>query len=613
MADSRQIVALNIGSQCVTMGVFARSGKNGLSLNRYASRQIVLDPTAESMRQVETSNAIASLAQELKIKGGEINFAVSGQSVFIRFLKLPAIDDTDIDQLIKFEAQQHVPFPLDDVVWDYHLLASDGLEREVILVAIKSDDLNALNTAATAPGFTTGKVDCSITAIYNAYKDSYPQEQEPVMLIDVGAKSTNLIYCEGDRFFTRSISAGGIFITSAIARDLNCSFTDAENIKIQQGMVSMTNGQTEGMDPTTAVIATAARNAMTRLASEIQRTTNHYRAQMKGTAPVKAYLLGGGASLPYTKEFLEERLGIPVVFFNPIHNITIGKQVDPNDIAAKAFTLGSLIGIALDAVNREKININLEPKAIAKQRDAQKKIPAILTGAIIAVIGVGIYSAASFTGAQKAEKTLAEYAPIEKSIKQTEQGIRSQITTIEELDNELTLYKNLNLQRFGYADLIKTIINDANDPKYPYWFTNFEPISGFDPNNKTGMTGSSIVKESFTTDKGSSIAGYVPAPTNPNAEEEAAPQGYMANAIAITGFVMKSKGGDKVIQDLQKKIDENPNSPFTFTFNGEKLESRQILETGAKSTKMSDADSGAFVPFKLILPLKQPLPVTDNK
>ncbi|MEG2248574.1 MAG: pilus assembly protein PilM, partial [Akkermansia sp.] len=218
-----------------------------------------------------------------------------GQSVFIRFVKLPPIENADVDQLIGFEAQQHVPFPLNEVVWDYHLLPASGGEQEAILVAIKSDLLNSINEGVISHGVLAGNVDCVLTSLYNAYRDSYPTETDPVVIIDIGAKSTDLIYSENGRFFTRSVSAGGIFVTSTIARDFGTSFLEAEQAKISKGMVSMTNGQTEGMDPNIAALATSIRNAMTRLSSEVQRITNHYRAQMHGSAPVKAYLCGGGA------------------------------------------------------------------------------------------------------------------------------------------------------------------------------------------------------------------------------------------------------------------------------------------------------------------------------
>lgn len=375
MANSRQIVALNVGSQRVSMGVFSKTNKNALILDRYATRLIVLDPSAEGMRLTKVGEAVADLVQELRVKGGVANYSVSGQSVFIRFVKLPALDDTDVEQLIRFEAQQHVPFPLDEVVWDYHLLPANGLEREAVLVAIKAEDLDSLNDEITSHGLSTGKVDCTQTSLYNAYVDSYPEEKEPVMLIDIGAKSTDLIYSEQGRFFTRSISAGGIFVTSAIAREFNLPFVEAERLKITSGLVSMSNGQTEGLDPATANLATIIRTAMTRLASEIQRTTNHYRAQMKGSAPVKAYLCGGGSSLPYTKEFLEDKLGIPIFFFNPMHNVGVGSGVDVNTISREAFTLGGMIGTAINAVDRASLNIDLEPTAVAKNGPTRRRCP----------------------------------------------------------------------------------------------------------------------------------------------------------------------------------------------------------------------------------------------
>ena len=275
MSDSRQIVALNVGSKRVTMGVFTRSGKNGLALSRYGSRVLDLDPSEESMRLGQMSSAIGELVSELKVKGSTVNYSVSGQSVFIRFIKLPPIDNADVTQLVKFEAQQQVPFPIDEVIWDYHLLPSNGLEQEAVLVAVKADALNSLDDVVESHGLVTGQVDCAVASIYNAYRDSYPDDNDPAMIIDIGANTTDSIYCEAGRFFTRSISAGGVFITSAIAREFNTSFMEAEQAKVTKGLVSMTNGQTEGMDPEVAALATSIRNAMTRLASEIQRTTNH--------------------------------------------------------------------------------------------------------------------------------------------------------------------------------------------------------------------------------------------------------------------------------------------------------------------------------------------------
>ncbi len=615
MANPRSIVALSVGSQQISMGVFSSS--NGeLVLENYATRQLVLDPTAEGMRLARTSEIIAELVNSLGVKGNVASYSVSGQSVFIRFIKLPALDDTDIEQLIRYEAQQNVPFPLDEVVWDYHLLPSNGLEREAVLVAIKADELDALNKEILSQGLQTGKVDCSITALYNAYIDSYPDETEPVMLVDIGAKSTDIIYSESGRFFTRSISAGGVFLTTSIARELGISFEEAERQKTTSGLVAMSNGMTDGMDPSLAGMANAIRTGMTRLASEIQRTTNHYRAQMKGSAPTKIYLCGGGAALPYTKEFLEEKLGLPVVYFNPMHNVAVGGGVDTGVISREAFMLGSLIGTGLNAIGREKLGIDLEPTDIAKDRYNKKKMPAIYAGMTVAVLGAAAFVGTNLIGLNEAEAVLAKTQPVAAGIKKAEADQRILKQEITVLDKKLANYQSLTLQRFGYADIVKHILEESVHKEYPYWFTQFEPLVYFNPKDRSKMTGESVVSDNFLGDKLTSIKD-VPVPTRTSedgedVEAEESDKVYAVNAIRLTGYAQKSKQGDQLIQQLQAKIANNKDSLFTYIFNDAKLQERQVLETGTKDAK-GETEAGAFSPFKLILPLKKPIPVRLNQ
>ena len=125
MAEYKTTVALEIGAQSVTMGVFTPAGK-GFALSRYARREILLDPVEEGMRMDYVSSAIGELVSELKVKGSDVRNVVSGQQVFMRFIKLPALDMDDISEQVGYEAQQHIPFPLDDIVYSYQELADRG-------------------------------------------------------------------------------------------------------------------------------------------------------------------------------------------------------------------------------------------------------------------------------------------------------------------------------------------------------------------------------------------------------------------------------------------------------------------------------------------------------
>ncbi len=327
MAEYKTTVALEIGAQSVTMGVFTPTGK-GFTLSRYARREILLDPVEEGMRMDYVSNAIAEMVKALKIKGGDVHNVVSGQQVFMRFIKLPDIDIDDLGEQVGYEAQQHIPFPLEDIVYDYQELAArEEGEREVLLVAIKKDVLDNLNGQVEECGLKSRTVDCSTTSLYNAFRMSYPEENEPVMLLDIGAKTTDIIFADAGRFFTRSVTAAGAFVTNAIAREFRVSFREAEGLKLENGSISLGNGHTDSMSEEEAALATTIRNAMERLSSEVLRTINHYRAQYKGNAPVRAYLCGGGARLPFIAEFLEGKLNIPVEFMNPLNAFGVSSKI----------------------------------------------------------------------------------------------------------------------------------------------------------------------------------------------------------------------------------------------------------------------------------------------
>ena len=144
MADTQSSIALNIGSQRVSMAVFEPSKSGGLVLKAYDAEVIVADPATEASRPAQIGLAISELTKRLKPGKSKVRYAVSGGSVFTRFVKLPPLGDDDIEQLVTFEAQQHVPFPLNEVVWDYEILESAG-EKEVVIVAMKAESLDELN------------------------------------------------------------------------------------------------------------------------------------------------------------------------------------------------------------------------------------------------------------------------------------------------------------------------------------------------------------------------------------------------------------------------------------------------------------------------------------
>jgi Tfp pilus assembly PilM family ATPase len=139
----KRILSLNLGSQSIELAEFRARPDGGLILHGYHTRELLVDP-AEGMQHAQVANALREMLDALQIKSGNVNYAIAENLVFTRFVKLPSIEEEKIERIISFEAQQNVPFPIDEVVWDYQVVGggaeamrwvkSEGLE-------LSSDDM----------------------------------------------------------------------------------------------------------------------------------------------------------------------------------------------------------------------------------------------------------------------------------------------------------------------------------------------------------------------------------------------------------------------------------------------------------------------------------------
>ncbi len=328
MSASPRILSLDLGSQTLGLAEFQAQPNGGLVLTGYRRREILADPAAETDRNRQISETLSAMMRELGIKNGPIDYAVSGQSVFARFVKLPSVDQDKIERIVTFEAQQNVPFPIEEVVWDYQLVGSSEADKiEVVLVAIKADLLDGINAAVEAAGLQTRRVDVAPMALYNAFRFNYSELTGSSLVIYIGARTTNLLFIEPGKVFSRSIPIGGSSITAAIAKEFNEPFGAAELRKKHDGFVSLGGADAEASDPDVARVSKLVRSTMTRLHAELTRSISFYRTQQQGSRPERVFLCGGTASTPYMREFFHEKLQWPVEFFNPLRNVVVGESV----------------------------------------------------------------------------------------------------------------------------------------------------------------------------------------------------------------------------------------------------------------------------------------------
>ena len=475
MAAPKGILALNLGTQTISLAEFQRNAEGGLILTRLKQIEILGDPSADPTRSAQTRLQVEQLVTELGFKGRSVNYAIASHVIFTRPVTLPSVGDaTQVEQIVGFEAQQNVPYPIDEVVWDWQLLdAGDGGQVEVILAAIKSDLLDEINASAQAGGLKPAVVDIAPMALYNALRYNYPDVEGCSILVDIGSRTTNLLFCEPGKIFPRRLNIGGSSITTAIAKDFGCSFSEAEVRKVKDGFVSLGGTYAEPDDAEIARISKITRNQMTRLHQEIARSITFYRSEHGGSQPVRVLIAGGTASLPYIREFFQEKFpGMEVDYFNPLRNVAVSDSANTDDLAHATHTLGELVGLALRGLGSCPMELNLRPVSVANAEKRAAQRPYLIAAGVCVLAALGAwwqyYEHAAVLAAEKTDKLNQDAAPLlalEKKMKDA----RAEVDKLAESAHPL---ETIAHERAYWVSLLEDL--NKRIPKDYIWITNLE-------------------------------------------------------------------------------------------------------------------------------------------
>ena len=574
MASTR-LLSLNLGTQTVGLAEFLTADNGGLILNGYQTRDLVVDGAGDSARGPNITDAVKGLMAEMKIRGGDVNTCIPAQSVFTRFVKLPTVDEDKIDQIIGFEAQQNVPFPINEVVWDYQLVAtSDTTKLGVVLVAIKSDLLAETDHAVTATSLRTGIVDVAPMALYNAFRYNYPENKGCSLIVDIGARTTNLVFVEPQKVFSRSIPIGGGSITSAIAKDFDEPILLAENRKKKDGFVGLGGAYAEPNDAGVARVSKIIRNTMTRLHAEITRSISFYRAQQQGNAPIRVYLCGGTVALPYMREFFQEKMQLPVEYFNPLRNVTVSQNVNVEKVVGEAHLLGELVGTALRSLGGCPIELNLlPPEVLARKEFSRRKPFLILAGLciLLALSGWWLYFKKS------AEAVIAITEKVNAESSQLE-SVDQKFTAADQQIKAAAVEGAPLFEAISQRQSWTRVIDDLNQriPSNKLWITVLEPLSENKPLSFTDLK----VSEPKAAPAGLGKAAVVAL-------------GPQINAITIRGLYLDDP---KVVDQFLANLAQ---SPFFVLDLTKMKEINPVRQQPNQETWAYD--------YELRLPLKQPI------
>ena len=548
MATFARRLVLDVGAGEVRIGEISPDKKGFPVFTMLRAMELSSDPTKPAEFFPAVLQAVGALAKEMGIKSGFCSLCLGGPSVFTRVIKLPLTDPAQVEQMVGFEAQQAIP-AIEEACWDFQVFPpgqAGAAELEALIVAMKRETVTETMAAASAAGMKTDMVDLAPTALINAFRYHYPEVESCTLILEIGARATNILLIEGKKIFCRVVPLGGVSVTQAIAADLQETFAGAEVLKKAKGFVHPGGFYEEPADEQAARISKLARGVMTRLHTEVERSITFYRSQQAGGRPTRVLLAGGGAALGLTDLFFRDKLKAPVEYFQSFRRIAIGPGVNRAEIGRNFPSWASLVGAGLRALPDSPCKINILGSELKAAANRTKDLPAI----VAAGIGLGlIFLLPGIHGFWQSARLQAVIFP--------------QTSEVEEAESALT---QVTAEQKKAADLLH-LANGALrlEEERIRWPLLLEEIRA---KSLPGLWVTSLKMSESTLKSGSE--GGVTKPAN---------AGPLAPILEIGGFFeTKSEAADaKVVEDFRKGLNDGgilQNATTTQRDNPERVDGK---------------------------------------
>ncbi len=311
---------------------------------------------AEAMKKFTADH---DLSKETLVVG------VPGQNTLARFTKLPPVKANKIPEIVKYEAQQQIPFDMEEVIWDYQTFEdATTKETQVGIFAMRRELLRSHLSFLSELNLEPAIVQSSPLALYNALKYDGIVGAEPVCILDIGAQNTDLIVVDGDSLWTRNIPIGGNNFTDALLKTFKLSFSKAERLKRDAGTHKYARQIFQAMRPVFAD-----------LVAEVQRSIGFFTSSRRGIKLTKVLAMGNAFKLPGMTKFVQQNLGMDVIRPNAFNKLVATEDPKAPELMDQLLSFAVPYGLALQGLGKAPITSNLLPPEIAKQVVWRRKTP----------------------------------------------------------------------------------------------------------------------------------------------------------------------------------------------------------------------------------------------
>lgn len=465
--SSKNKLIINCGATHVSASEFGVSAGR-LVLESFQVQELKYDYSNQDEWLLE----LAATLKMMRVSGKATVIAPS-MLLLTKTIKIPHVDDARKAEVIAFEAEKNIPYPINEVSWDYQVISDDGVETEIFLTSMKSTAADEFCAALVSAGIIPESIEASSILDYNAWK--YCGLENDVILLNVGSRFTNLMIAREDGVFVRSIPVGGNAHTQSVADSLGKDFATAEELKrgfFANAALSSTNGAEH--------FTNGANSVMRRIGIEIKRSIVNYKRTSRVATPSKIYLCGRGSLIPGFAEFLAEDQKMSVEYFDALSNVSVSPRVNQQLLSDCASQVSEIVGEAARMVTPGLMGVNLLPKHIVEETAFAKTRPfMILSAAVLflATLPPMFYFTESIKEEKSASKSFAKMVlPIEdraaefKTNSEKAKSLEAKINNLEGLakskSNWINLFidieKRLMEQKDVWLDNLRVIRTSKN-------------------------------------------------------------------------------------------------------------------------------------------------------
>ncbi|MCI0340300.1 MAG: type IV pilus assembly protein PilM [Planctomycetales bacterium] len=384
--------------------------------------------------------------------------AIPGHVTFSKVIRVQAADPDRLARNMRFEAQHNIPFPISEVVWDYHPLTVGTPEIEVNLYAAKKEQVLRLLAWLEDAGLDVASVQIAPLALWNYVRFDLDLRGGH-LLLDIGSDNTDLIVADGDRTWIRNMPIAGNAVTKALMQQFQVSFAEAEALKIKAGTSQDAQKIFNVMKP-----------VLKDLMSEVDRSLAYYKSSVPNAEFQKVILLGNAMKLVGLRSFVEETLKAKTVKLVNLNRLQYGTALDMEAVRNQLPGLGVALGLALQGVGMAGTPVNLLPEESRAERVLRRKRPwyaaaaAVLLAASAGLAYEAQSSSKAFDGSKgRLEAGVADYAKVADELKRA--------SDLAPLRREIGALADLGLGREAVLDLWGALLAMA-------------PAANADPNEK---------------------------------------------------------------------------------------------------------------------------------